>query len=118
MMSRASRVLKWVGAATVLLAAAPIAYAESPSPAPDPNPPRRSSPVCVAPAPAGYPTGYPLPTGGVSTRGDGVNVRSGGTGISPDLGGLPYFSPYFSPLSPGGTACADRHPSGSGADRR
>jgi hypothetical protein len=28
MMSRASRMLKWVGAATVLLAAAPIAYAE------------------------------------------------------------------------------------------
>lgn len=32
MMSRASRMLKWVGAVTVLLAAAPIAYAE-PAPA-------------------------------------------------------------------------------------
>jgi hypothetical protein len=31
MMSRTSRMLKWVGAATVLLAAAPIAWAEEPS---------------------------------------------------------------------------------------
>ncbi|HET9172800.1 MAG TPA: hypothetical protein VFN97_25460 [Actinospica sp.] len=31
MMSRASRMLKWVGAASVLLAAAPIAWAEEPS---------------------------------------------------------------------------------------
>ncbi len=31
MMSRTSRMLKWVGAATVLLAAAPIAWAEQPS---------------------------------------------------------------------------------------
>jgi len=31
MMSRASRMLKWVGAGAVLLAAAPIAYADEPS---------------------------------------------------------------------------------------
>lgn len=31
MMSRASRMLKWIGAATVLLAAAPIAWADEPS---------------------------------------------------------------------------------------
>jgi len=31
MMSRASRILTWVGAGTVLLAAAPTAYAEEPA---------------------------------------------------------------------------------------
>jgi hypothetical protein len=31
MMSRTSRMLKWVGAATVLLVAAPLAWAEEPS---------------------------------------------------------------------------------------
>jgi hypothetical protein len=35
MMSRTSRMLKWIGAGTVLLAAAPIAWAEEPS---RPNP--------------------------------------------------------------------------------
>lgn len=32
MMSRASRMLKWIGAGTVLLAAAPIAWAGEPGP--------------------------------------------------------------------------------------
>ena len=36
MMSRTSRMLKWVGAASVLLAAAPIAWAEPPSRPPHP----------------------------------------------------------------------------------
>jgi hypothetical protein len=35
MMSRTSRMLKWIGAATVILAAAPIAWAEEPN---RPNP--------------------------------------------------------------------------------
>jgi hypothetical protein len=39
--------LKWVGAVTVLLAAAPIAYAISnPAPDPDRDPPARSAPRC------------------------------------------------------------------------
>ena len=37
MMSRASRMLKWVGAGTVLLAAAPIAYAEPVASSPLPH---------------------------------------------------------------------------------
>ena len=36
MMSRTSRMLKWVGAASVLLAAAPIAWAEEPARPPHP----------------------------------------------------------------------------------
>ncbi|HEX4789669.1 MAG TPA: hypothetical protein VH372_14465 [Actinospica sp.] len=47
MMSRASRTLKWVGAGTVLLAAAPIAYAVSyPAPDRDPESPAHSAARC------------------------------------------------------------------------
>lgn len=38
MMSRTSRMLKWMGAATVLLAAAPIAWADDPSVPQHPRP--------------------------------------------------------------------------------
>jgi hypothetical protein len=43
MMTRASRVLKWIGAGAVLLGAAPIAYADT---TPSPPPPEQQSAWC------------------------------------------------------------------------
>jgi hypothetical protein len=93
MMSRASRVLKWVGAGTVLLAAAPIAYAESPAPNPEPNPPQHSSHSC----------GDERPDLGVQ-RLPGSRLTEGGV-ITWDAGGLTYF-PQPGYVSPDRSACA------------
>jgi hypothetical protein len=98
MMSRASRVLKWVGAGTVLLAAAPIAYAESSAPNPDPNPPRHSSHSCGDEHPD---LGVRSPLGSLPAEGGVITLNTGG---------LPYLA------QPGRSACAEDPQTGTATE--
>jgi hypothetical protein len=117
MLSRASRMLKWVGAGTVLLAAAPIAYAGSAAPAPESNQPRLASAWCGG-GPEDYAGTYlvagltdaayrfDLPSMRVTQLYLGVPTppgtwQAGGGMISWTVGGVTYTS------AAGATACAD-----------
>jgi hypothetical protein len=118
MMSRASRMLKWVGAVTVLLAAAPIAYADSaPASEPPSNPPAQASAWCGG-GPEDYAGDY-LVAGlaDAAYHFDPSSMRvlqlylgappapgtwqAGGGTISWTVGGVTYTS------VPGSSACAD-----------
>ena len=97
MMSRASRMLKWAGAITVLLAAAPIAYATptpTRAPATGPQPSSGSSPWCGA-GPQDYVGPYRL--AGLTNAGHRFDLAS----MPVTVDGLTYAS------KPGTTACAD-----------
>ena len=95
MMSRASRMLKWVGAITVLLAAAPIAYAETSAPAAAADPVQPPSARCGGESSMQVTPPY---LGGQSPPG----IRAAGDGLNPwSADGLTYRS------LPNATACAD-----------
>lgn len=98
MMSRASRMLKWVGAITVLLAAAPIAYAETSAPSTASDPAQPPSARCGGESSTQVTPPY---LGGQSPL--GIWAADGGL-ITWSADGLTYRSP------PAATACSDPQP--------